>query len=181
MMETGRHAISEEEVSALLEKSAAESAVPFDLAARRISRTQLPMLEFLCRTFAERAAATLSRLLNREIGMQFETLQSMPAGDLTAAMPQPAALVVVRMKPLPAAAFLCVDPAFLLTLLDGFFGGSGRANRSRGGSGGAAFPRTHGALARRRCGCGMGTDRGHRMGVAASGDESAFRATRRTA
>jgi flagellar motor switch protein FliM len=127
MMDTGRHAISEEEVSALLEKSAAETAVPFDLAARRISRTQLPMLEFLCRTFAERAAATLSGLLSREIGMQFETLQSMPAGDLTAAMPQPAALVVVRMKPLPAAAFLCVDPALLLTLLDGFFGGSGRA------------------------------------------------------
>ncbi len=120
-------AISEEEVSALLEKRAAEAAVPFDLSSRRISRTKLPMLEFLCRNFAERACVTLSGLLNREIGMQFDTLQSLQAGDLTAALPQPAAVAVVRMKPLPAAAFLNVDPALLLSLLDGFFGGSGRA------------------------------------------------------
>jgi flagellar motor switch protein FliM len=127
-MESGRHAISEEEVSALLEKRAAEAAVPFDLSSRRISRTQLPMLEFLCRQFAERAAVTLSGLLSREIGVQFETLQSVPAGDLTAALPQPAAIVALRMKPLPAEAFMSVDPALLLSLLDGFFGGSGRAS-----------------------------------------------------
>jgi len=125
--QSGRHAISEEEVSALLEKRAAEAAVPFDLSSRRISRTQLPMLEFVCRHFAERAAATLSALLSRDIGLQFETLQSQPAADLAAALPQPAAVAALRMKPLPAAAFLSVDPALLLALLDGFFGGSGRA------------------------------------------------------
>jgi flagellar motor switch protein FliM len=123
-----RSAISEEEVSALLEKRAAETAVPFDLSARRVSRTQLPMLDFLCRNFAERAGGTLSGLLSREIAMQFDGLDSQQAGDLTAALPQPAAIAVVRMKPLPAAAFVNVEPALLLALLDGFFGGSGRAS-----------------------------------------------------
>jgi flagellar motor switch protein FliM len=35
---------------------------------------------------------------------------------------------VVRLKPLPGFAYVCVEPALLLTLLDGFFGGSGRPN-----------------------------------------------------
>jgi flagellar motor switch protein FliM len=34
----------------------------------------------------------------------------------------------VRLKPLPGLAYVSVEPALLLTLLDGFFGGSGRAN-----------------------------------------------------
>jgi flagellar motor switch protein FliM len=34
----------------------------------------------------------------------------------------------VRLKPLPGLAYISVEPALLLTLLDGFFGGSGRAN-----------------------------------------------------
>jgi flagellar motor switch protein FliM len=59
--------------------------------------------------------------------MQFETLQSQPAGELVAAMPTPAAVAVMRIKPLPGPAFMNVDPALLLSLLDGFFGGSGRA------------------------------------------------------
>ncbi len=40
----------------------------------------------------------------------------------------PASLAVVRLKPLTGYAFVSVEPALLLTLLDGFFGGSGRAN-----------------------------------------------------
>jgi flagellar motor switch protein FliM len=39
----------------------------------------------------------------------------------------PASLAVVRLKPLPGLAFVSVEPGLLLTLLDGFFGGSGRA------------------------------------------------------
>jgi flagellar motor switch protein FliM len=39
----------------------------------------------------------------------------------------PASLAVVRLKPLPGFAYVILDPVMLLTLLDGFFGGSGRA------------------------------------------------------
>jgi flagellar motor switch protein FliM len=47
---------------------------------------------------------------------------------LQASLPVPATLAVVRMKPLPGFAFVSVEPALLLTLLDGFFGGTGRPN-----------------------------------------------------
>jgi flagellar motor switch protein FliM len=40
----------------------------------------------------------------------------------------PATLAVIRLKPLPGFAYVSVEPALLLTLLDGFFGGTGRAN-----------------------------------------------------
>jgi flagellar motor switch protein FliM len=122
-----RAAISDEEVSALLEKNAAGAARPYDFTAQRINRMQLPLLEVVSKSFAERAGASLSALLGRDASMQFTSLESAKSADLQAALPMPAILAVVRLKPLPGFAFVSVEPALLLTLLDGFFGGSGRA------------------------------------------------------
>jgi len=123
--------ISDEEVQALLEKSGKETANavrPYDFAALRISRTQLPLLEIISRNFADRAGASLAGLLGRDASMHFESLESVKSGDLQASLPVPASCAVVRLKPLPGLAYVSVEPALLLTLLDGFFGGSGRAN-----------------------------------------------------
>ncbi|MGA2780083.1 MAG: FliM/FliN family flagellar motor switch protein [Steroidobacteraceae bacterium] len=125
--DSARAAISEEEVSALLENDATDAVVAFDLSSRRISRTQLPMLEYLCRNFAERVASSLSGLLSREVIMQFDALQSAKTADLQSALPFPASLAVIRIKPLPGLGFVSVDPSLLLVLLDVFFGGQGRA------------------------------------------------------
>jgi flagellar motor switch protein FliM len=123
----GRAAISDEEVSALLEKNSADAVRPYDFTAQRINRMQLPLLEVVCKSFAERAGASLSALLGRDASMQFTSLESAKSADLQAALPMPASLAVVRLKPLPGVAFVSVEPSLLLTLLDGFFGGSGRA------------------------------------------------------
>jgi flagellar motor switch protein FliM len=122
-----RAAISEEEVSALLEKNGADAARPYDFTAQRINRMQLPLLEVVSKSFADRAGASLSALLGRDAAMQFTALESAKSADLQAALPVPASLAVVRLKPLPGFAFVSVEPSLLLTLLDGFFGGSGRA------------------------------------------------------
>jgi len=123
----GRAAISDEEVSALLEKNSADAVRPYDFTAQRINRMQLPLLEVVCKSFAERAGTSLSTLLGRGATMQFTSLESAKSADLQAALPMPASLAVVRLKPLPGLAFVSVEPSLLLTLLDGFFGGSGRA------------------------------------------------------
>ena len=122
-----RAAISDEEVSALLEKNSADAVRPYDFTAQRINRMQPPLLEVVSKSFAERAGASLSALVGREATMQFTSLESAKGGDLQAALPMPGSLAVVRLKPLPGYAFVSVEPALLLTLLDGFFGGSGRA------------------------------------------------------
>jgi flagellar motor switch protein FliM len=60
--------------------------------------------------------------------LHFDSLDSVKSADLQASLPVPATIAVVRLKPLPGFAYVSVEPALLLTLLDGFFGGSGRAN-----------------------------------------------------
>jgi flagellar motor switch protein FliM len=120
-------AISEEEVSALLEKSSTSNVRPYDFMAQRINRTQLPMLEIVSKSFADRMGSSLSGLLGRDATVQFTALDSTKAGEVQAALPVPASLAIVRLKPLPGFGFVSVEPALLLTLLDGFFGGSGRA------------------------------------------------------
>jgi len=120
-------AISDEEVSALLEKSAPSNVRPYDFSAQRINRTQLPMLEIVSKSFADRVGLSLSTLLGRDATVQFTSLESSKAGELQATLPVPSSLAVVRLKPLPGLAFITVEPALLLALLDGFFGGSGRA------------------------------------------------------
>lgn len=132
MAEQGaRSTISDEEVAALLEKNGKEGASsvrPYDFAAQRINRTQLPLLEVICKNFADRAGASLCNLLGRTASLQFDTLESVKSADLQASLPMPASLAVVRLKPLAGFAYVSVEPALLLTLLDGFFGGTGRPN-----------------------------------------------------
>jgi flagellar motor switch protein FliM len=126
-------AISNEEVEALLEKGEGDKAAgntvrPYDFTAQRINRTQLPLLEAINKNFADRAAASLSGLLGRTATLQYDSMESMKVADLQVSLPMPASIAVVRLKPLNGFAFISVEPALLLTLLDGFFGGTGRPN-----------------------------------------------------
>jgi flagellar motor switch protein FliM len=130
-MEESAARISNEEVQALLEKNGKEGSAtvrPYDFAAQRINRTDLPLLEVICKSFGDRAGTSLSGLLGRDASMQFDSLEMVKSAELQASLPVPATLAVVRLKPLPGFAYVSVEPALLLTLLDGFFGGTGRAN-----------------------------------------------------
>jgi flagellar motor switch protein FliM len=128
-----RSSISDEEVAALLEKKeeakdAPGSARPYDFAGQRINRTQLPLLAVVNKTFAARACHSLSGLLGRDASVHFDSMESVKSADMQASLPTPASLAVIRLKPLNGFAYVSVEPQLLLTLLDGFFGGSGRAN-----------------------------------------------------
>jgi flagellar motor switch protein FliM len=117
-------------VAALLEKNGKETGGvrPYDFAAQRINRAQLPLLEAVNKTLASRQCSSLSALLGRDAAVHFESMESVKCGDLQACLPVPGILAVVRMKPLPGFAYVSVEPSLLLTLLDGFFGGTGRAS-----------------------------------------------------
>ncbi len=130
--EAAREAISDEEVAALLEKNDQEGANvvrPYDFVVtahqpHAIAAARGHQQEFCANARAPRCAG----LLGRDASMQFDSLESVKSADLQASLPVPASLAVVRLKPLPGFAYVSVEPALLLTLLDGFFGGSGRAN-----------------------------------------------------
>jgi len=124
--------ISDEEVAALLEKKESKDGAgavkPYDFAAQRINRTQLPLLDVVNKAFAARACHSLSGLLGRDAIVHFDSMEAVKSSDMQASLPTPATLAVIRLKPLSGFAYVSVDPQLLLTLLDGFFGGSGRAN-----------------------------------------------------
>jgi flagellar motor switch protein FliM len=141
-------AISEEEVSALLEKPGPDSVQPFDLSSRRVSRTQLPMLDIVSRNFAMRASSVLSELLSRDVPLRFDTLESAKAAHLLSGLGVPCAFAVLRLKPLNGYAYLSVEPALLLSMLDGFFGGSGRTQTDIQAAGAPAAQRFFGLLLR---------------------------------
>jgi flagellar motor switch protein FliM len=122
----GASSISEEEVSALLEKPGPEAVRPFDFSAQRINRTQLPMLQTIAKSFAPRAAVTLSGLIGRDTAVEFTSIESIRVADLQASLPTPGIVAAMRLKPLAGAAFISVQPTLLVALLDAFFGGSGR-------------------------------------------------------
>lgn len=123
-------AISDEEVAALLEKEpkAAGGVRPYDFTVQRINRTQLPLLEVVNKSLAARAGHALAGLIGRDVSMGFESMETIKCGDLQASLPVPGTLAIVRLKPLNGFAYVSLEPQMLLTLLDGFFGGSGRAN-----------------------------------------------------
>ena len=120
--------ISDEEAAALLEKGGTPGVRVFDIMANKINRTRLPNLEYVAKTFALRAGSSLSKLLGRDAAVKFESLDRGKCADLIAALPNPASIALVQLKPLPEQALLSVDPPLLLALLDGFFGGSGRVS-----------------------------------------------------
>ncbi|MDE2294422.1 MAG: flagellar motor switch protein FliM [Gammaproteobacteria bacterium] len=121
-----RSTISEEEVSALLENPLPDAARPVDFAARRISRTSLPVLEAICRDCVEPTRTALAALLNRSLEASFTGLGRQSAADALAELPMPASVAVIRLKPLAGDAWVVVDPPLLLAMVDAFFGGSGR-------------------------------------------------------
>ena len=128
--------------------------------------------------------ASLSGLLGRDARMQFTSIESARAADLQAALPMPASVAVVRLKPLAGFAFVCVEPGLLLALLDGFFGGSGRARDRRPGghcAGGAAVPGADAAQLQRRFDRRVDAGIAARAGAREAGDQSAAAAARRPA
>lgn len=129
-VEAARSQISDEEVAALLEKSKESSGGvrPYDFAAQRINRTQLPLLEAINKSLAVRHSASLSGLLGRDAAVHFDAMESVKCADLQASLPVPGIVAVTRMKPLGGFGYVSVEPELLLSLLDGFFGGSGRAS-----------------------------------------------------
>ncbi len=143
-----RGVLSEQETAALLESSPQGQVRAFDITACKISRTRLPNLEHIAKTFGVRASTTLSQLVGHEVRIAFDGLDRGKSADRLAALPNPACLAVVRLKPLPELAIFATQPALLLAMLDGFFGGACRAPADAAAAASPAAQRFLGVMTR---------------------------------
>ena len=130
--------LSEEEVDALMDGVAsgevggespppAGEVIPYDLTDQdRIVRGQLPVLEKINANFIRLLEEGLTQMLQREVEIEEEGLQTVRTCDYIHSLGLPVSLNFVELPPLQGEALVVLDPAMVFTIVDIYFGGSGK-------------------------------------------------------
>ncbi len=119
--------IEEGKVDTTAEQPAQTDVVPFDFANQdRIIRGRMPTLDVLNDLTARAFRASFSIALRKGVDVGPRGVQMMKFGEFTRTLTVPSSLHVFKMDPLRGYALLCLDPKLVFTLVDIFFGGSGK-------------------------------------------------------
>ena len=100
---------------------------PFDLASQdRIVRGRLPTLEMINERFARGFRIGLFNMLRRSAEMSVESVQMMKFQEYMHTLHVPSSLSLMRVRPLRGTSLLVMDAKLVFSIVDTFFGGSGR-------------------------------------------------------
>ncbi len=100
---------------------------PYDFANQdRIIRGRMPTLEIINDHFSRLFRNSLSTSLRRIVDVGSRGNQMIKFGEFIKTLPVPSSLHVFRMEPLRGHAILVLESKLVFTLLDVFFGGSGK-------------------------------------------------------
>jgi flagellar motor switch protein FliM len=115
------------EVSTQSEKSGRSGLTLYDFANQdRIIRGRMPTLEIINDHFSRCLRNTLSSSLRRILDVGSRGVQMVKFGEFIKTLPVPSSLHIFRMEPLRGHAILALESKLVFTLLDVFFGGSGK-------------------------------------------------------
>ncbi|MBN2233011.1 MAG: flagellar motor switch protein FliM [Deltaproteobacteria bacterium] len=104
-----------------------EDITHYDLTSQeRIIRGKMPTLEIINQRFSRNFRAALSGLLHRVIDVTPLVTDMMKFGEFLKTIPVPASIHLFKMEPLRGLALLVVESKLVFSLIDMFFGGSGR-------------------------------------------------------
>jgi flagellar motor switch protein FliM len=130
--------LSEEEVDALMNGVAsgkvsgkspppAGEVVPYDLTDQdHIVRGRLPVLEKINANFVRLLEEGLEQMLQRTVEVEEEGLQTVRTSDYIHSLGLPVSLNFIEIPPLQGEALVVFDPAMVFTIVDIYFGGSGK-------------------------------------------------------
>ncbi|MEZ5542620.1 MAG: flagellar motor switch protein FliM [Pseudomonadota bacterium] len=130
--------LSEEEVDALMEGVAsgevagaapapAGEVQPYDLTDQdHIVRGQLPVLEKINTRFVKQLADGLEQMLQRSLEITEEGLQTVRTMDYIHSLGLPVSLNFISIAPLTGEALVVLDPALVFSIVDIYFGGTGK-------------------------------------------------------
>ena len=100
---------------------------PFDLASQdRIVRGRMPTLEMINERFARAFRIGLFNMLRRSAEMSVERVQMMKFQEYMHTLAVPSSLNLMRVRPLRGTSLLVMDAKLVFSVVDSFFGGSGR-------------------------------------------------------
>lgn len=97
-----------------------------------IVRGRMPTLEMINDRFARLFRVSLYNLLRRSPEISVQPVQLKKFGDYVQGMQVPSSLNLVKMEPLRGTALILLDPKLVFTLVDNYFGGSGRHAKIEG-------------------------------------------------
>lgn len=130
--------LSEEEVDALMDGVAAGEVggaapapagevLPYDLTDQdHIVRGQLPVLEKINARFIKALEDGFEQMLQREVTIAEDGLQTVRTTDYIHSLGLPVSLNYISIGPLAGEALVVLDPALVFSVVDIYFGGSGR-------------------------------------------------------
>jgi flagellar motor switch protein FliM len=132
--------LSQEEIDALLDASAAEGAAgappadaatagiePYDLARQeRIVRGRMPALELIHERFSRNLRIGLFNFMRRNPEVSAVPVVVGKYASFMGGMVAPSSINVMQIKPLHGSALLVLEPELVASIVDIMFGGSGR-------------------------------------------------------
>ncbi len=131
--------LSQDEIDALLhgvdggdvvdETEAAEpgSASSYDFASQdRIVRGRLPTLEMINERFARHFRTSIFTMLRRNADISVSGIQMLKFSEFIHSLFVPTSLNLIQVPPLRGKGLCVIDPKMVFSLVDNFFGGTGR-------------------------------------------------------
>ena len=133
--------LSQEEIDALLDASAAEAAQetaqlppepppmvePYDLARQeRIVRGRMPALELIHERFSRNLRIGLFNFMRRNPEVLADPVVVGKYGSFMSGLMAPSSINVMQIKPLHGSALLIFEPELVASIVDIMFGGTGR-------------------------------------------------------
>jgi flagellar motor switch protein FliM len=123
------HGIEDGKVETVPERPEVSGVLPYDLANQdRIIRGRMPTLDVINDHFTKLFRNTLSSGLRKVVEVSTKGLQMVKFGEFLKTLPVPTSVHIYKMDPLRGYAVLVLDAKLIFTLLDLFFGGTGKTN-----------------------------------------------------
>ncbi len=103
------------------------TARPYDFASQdRIVRGRLPTLEMINERFARHFRTSLFNMLRRSADISVSGVQMLKFSEFIHGLFVPTSLNIVKVPPLRGKGLCVLDPKLVFSVVDNFFGGSGR-------------------------------------------------------
>jgi len=137
---SGADLLSQDEIDALLhgvddgdvetetdEPLDPNATVGYDFASQdRIVRGRLPTLEMINERFARYFRTSLFNMLRRTADISASGIQMLKFSEFVHSLFVPTSLNIIRIAPLRGQALIVIDPKLVFTIVDNYFGGTGR-------------------------------------------------------
>jgi len=103
------------------------SAKSYDFASQdRIVRGRLPTLEMINERFARHFRTSLFNMLRRTADISVSGVQMLKFSEFVHSLFVPTSLSLIRVAPLRGRGLCVIDPKLVFSVVDNFFGGTGR-------------------------------------------------------